>query len=346
MKRFIVLFLILALLLAACGGNTQNANNVNENENNAGRTDEEREPPIGEELTKIRLPMGYIPSVQYSSYYMAVEKGYYAEAGFEVEFDYSFETDGVALVGAGELPFAIVSAEQVLLAREQEIPVVYVMAWFQDFPITAIAKAETGIETPEDLADQTIGLPGLFGASYIGMRALLNSAGLEEGVDVRLEAIGFNQVEALAAGGSEVVIGYLNNEPIQLRAQGYDVNVIPVRDYMQLPANGIITNEALLAEDPDMVARFVEATLRGLADAINDPEEAYQVSLNFVEGLADSDYDVQMEVLNTTIEFWKADTLGFSDVTAWENLQEVLLDMELLSAPQDLEQAFTNEFIK
>ena len=57
-------------------------------------------------LTTIRLPMGYIPNIQYAPFYLAVEKGYFRDAGIEIDFDYKFETDGVALVGAGELPFA------------------------------------------------------------------------------------------------------------------------------------------------------------------------------------------------------------------------------------------------
>lgn len=295
-------------------------------------------------LQHIRLPMGYIPDVQYAPFYVAVERGYFADAGFEIEFDYSFETDGVALVGASELPFAIVSGEQVLLARAQGLPVVYVAAWYQDFPVAVIAKAESGIEVPADLVGTRIGLPGLFGANYIGLRALLRESSISEG-DVTLDAIGFNQLQALAADQEDAVVGYVNNEPIQLAAQGYDVNVIRVADYVSLAANGILTNEDMIAEHPEQIRAFVGAFLHGLADTIADPDAAYEISKGYVESLAGADETVQKQVLALSIEFWLADQLGHSDSVAWENMQIVLIDMGLLPEPLDLNAAYTNEFL-
>ncbi len=300
-----------------------------------------------ESSSVVRLPMGFIPNIQFAPFYVALERGYYAEEGIDLEFDYSFETDGVKLVGAGELPFSLVSGEQVLLARAQDLPVVYVMAWWQDYPIAVAAPAESGIEAPQDLAGAKIGIPGTFGASYVGLRALLHSAGLTE-EDITLDSIGFNQVESLITGREEAVVVYANNEPLQLNARGLPVNVVRVADYVDLASNGILTNESMLANDPDAVRGMVRATLRGLSDTIEDPEAAFEISKKYIEGLdqlSAADQDLQRAVLAESIEFWKTDRPGFSDPQAWENMQAVLLEMGLIAEPMDLAAAFTNEYL-
>src|SRR5512146_1914315 len=266
-------------------------------------------------LVHVKLPLGYIPNVQFAPLYVAVDKGYFKQAGIDIEFDYSMETDAVSLVGANNLQFAVVSGEQVLLARAQGLPVVYVCAWYEQYPVAVVSKVDQGIKTAADLRGKRIGLPGLFGANYIGLDALLFSAGLTE-KDVSLDSIGFNQVAALAADQDQAVSIYTTNEPVQLEAQGYALNEIRVADYMQLASNGLITNEATIQKDPELVRRMTSAFLKGLADTIADPAAAYDVSLKYVPDLGKANKSTQMEILNRSIGLWKTDHLGWSDPQA------------------------------
>jgi len=245
-------------------------------------------------------------------------------------------------VGANELPFAVVSGEQVLLGRAQGLPLVYVFEWFQRFPIAVVSKTATGINSPADLAGRHVGLPGFFGASYVGYIGLLSANGIDQ-ADVDGEEIGFTQVESLTTDRVEAVVGYANNEPLQLAALGEEVNVLYVADYIDMVANGIITNEATIAENPELVEGFVRAMVRGLADTLANPDEAYEISKKFVDGLDDS----RKEVLMASLEMWRADTLGLSDPTSWETMQDVMLEMGFLTEPlPDLAAVYTNEFVE
>src|SRR3990170_4253468 len=300
--------------------------------------------PARDGVTHLRLPMGYLPSVQYAPFYVADARGYFAEEGLALEFDYAFETDGVKLVGSGELPFSLASGEQVLLARQQELPVVYVFGWWQDYPVAIAAPASSGIDRPADLAGRTVGIPLLGGASYIGYAALMSADG--QPLDAAsLQVIGFTQAEALQAGQVEAAVVYANNEPIVLASQGFPVNVLRVADYVTLASNGIITNEATLRDDPELVRRMLRAAVRGLQDTLDDPDAAFEICKGYVEGLSGEAEAIQRQVLAESLLFWKADRLGYSQPAAWENMQRVMIEAGLLAGPQDLARAYTNEFV-
>ena len=295
-------------------------------------------------LRPVRLPVGYIPNVQFAPLYVAIEKGYFREAGLEVTIDYSMENDNTVLTATGDLQFAVVSGEQVLLARAQQMPVVYVMAWYQQYPVGIAAKTSANINTVADLRGRKIGLPGLYGASYIGAIALLDSAGLKE-TDVTLDSIGFTQVESLVADRDEAVVIYVANEPVQLEQLGEEVTLLRVSDALDLVSNGLITNEKTLEEDPQLVRSMVNAMLKGMQYTTEHPEEAYEISKNYVENLAEADREVQMQVLLNSIGLWQGERLGYSQPQAWENMQRILLQMGLLKEELDLSKAFDNRFI-
>jgi NitT/TauT family transport system substrate-binding protein len=293
---------------------------------------------------EVTLAMGFIPNVQFAPFYVAVEKGYFAEENLEINFDYGMETDLLNLVGTDVLRFAVASGDQVILARAQGLPVVYVMTYFQRFPVAVVSLEDVPLEEPADLIGRSVGIPGLYGASYIGWRALLYAAEIDE-QEISLKSIGYTQVASLTEDQVEAAVVYAANEPVQLRQAGYEPHIIYVADYINLVSNGIITNEKTIAEKPELVAGVVRATLRGLRYTIDHPEEAFEICLQYVPEAGGENREAQLAVLEESIKFWESERLGYSDPSAWETSQEFMLEIGLVDTRTEVEEMFTNQFI-
>lgn len=331
MRQSTHLALFLVLVLAACG-------------QAAAPTVATPQAPVKETLA-----LGYIPDVQFAPFYVAKERGFYREEGLDIEFRQGFSTDVLKLVGTGELNFGVASGDEVLVARSQGVPLVYVATWFQKFPISVMALEQAGIRQPTDLKGRTIGVPGRFGATYVGLRALLATAGLKE-TDVQLREIGFNQVQALTQGQVEAVVGYTNNEPVQLRALGRPITTIDVFSTVTLASNGLVTNEKTLRERPELVERMVRASLRGLAETIAQPDAAVDTVIAGYTPEAKDKRPTLREVLQTSIPLWQSDQtaregLGYSDPATWTASRDLLRQLGLLGGDVDLAQTYTNRFL-
>ena len=325
MKRSLFLLIILTILaLSAC---------------QAGST-----PTANAQLREITFNLTYIPNVQFAPFYVAIEKGYFAEEELDVTLNYGNEADLIALVGSGNQQFMVASGEQVLMARAQGLPVVAVFPWYKDYPVGVVSLKEKNIQTPQDLKGKVIGLPGLYGANYIGFEALANYAGLSDS-DYTLSSIGFTQVEALVSQTVDAAVIYLPNEPSQLRAMGYEINVIAVSDYLDLVGNVLVTNEETIANDPDLVRSVVKAFYRGVKAAAENPEEAYAICAKYVENLTEADQAVQQAVLAESIKLWETDPQPGSQQERWENMQQVLLQLGLMSQPIDVQGAYSDAFL-
>lgn len=345
-----------------------------------------------------RMLLTFIPNVQFAPFYVGIEGGYFADAGFEMSLEHLQEPEVVDLIAAGQANYGIVSGEQVILARTQGRDVVYVYEWFQQYPIGIVYSTADEITTVNDLAGMKVGIPGRFGATYSGLITLLEASEMTEG-DIQLEEIGYNAPEVVCLGAIDAAVIYVNNEPLQIRnrAQAGDcgdienVEVITVASIADLVSNGLITSADKVQNDPEQVQALVDSLDQALQASINNPARAYLMSLPYVENLPadeafvsaletladeqdafiatepdrqavmdsrwamyetlaeefDADMLTQFEVLLTTTDLWDADLLGYSDLVSWQTMADALFTLGALEAvPDDLESAFTNQFVE
>jgi len=323
MLPFFSMLLLLTLLLAACGQVVSG-------------TAKSSTPTT---LKKVAIGLGYLRDIQFAPFYVAQTQGYYRNAGLDVTFHHGIVNDLIGSMVLGRDNFVFASGDEELVARSKGLKVIDVATIFQKYPVSLIVPADSSIHTLADLKGHTIGEPGPYGATYIGLLALLYHAHLTPN-DVHIKAIGFTQVAALIGRHVDAVMGYSNNEPLQLRKQGFAVRTFDVSDYQPLVSNGIITTEATFQSQPQLVQSFVQATLKGLRDVIANPSLAVQISKNYVPGM---DPGRAMSVLQATIPIYRGNgRLGYNDSATWQSMEQFLVAQNIIPSGQDFSQVYTN----
>ena len=296
--------------------------------------------------TPIQLGVGYIPNVQFAPFYVAIDKGYFAEENLDVSMEYGFETDFLKLLGTGERQFIIASGDQIILGRAQGLPVTYVAEWYTKYPIVVFSPAEKGIVEPQDLIGKKVGIPGLFGANYVGWKALVTAANLPED-KIQLESIGFTQASALQQGLVDAAVEYAANGPVQFKLQNIPTNVMVVDDYMHLPSNGLVTSDDIIANHPELVTGMTRAILRGVQYTLAHPDEAFEISLKFVPEAA-QDRKTNRAILEASLPYWtpaSPDALGRTDPAIWPATAEFMQKAGLVDKLVDTDGIWTNDFV-
>src|SRR5205809_5143718 len=307
---FLSMLILLVLTTAACGSTTTTGGSTS---------------PAA--LTKVSIGLGYIPDIQFAPFYVAQSKGYYRDAGLDVTFHHGIVNDLIGSMVLGHDTFVFASGDEELVARSKGLKVVDVATVFQKYPVSLIVPANSPIQTLADLKGHTIGEPGPFGSTHVGLLALLYQAHLTPG-DVHIQSIGFTQVAALIGHHVDAVVGYSNNEPLQLQKQGFAVRTFAVSDYQPLVSNGIVTTEDTLAHQHAMVQNFVQATLKGLQEVIANPTEAVQISKSYVPGM---DANKAMSELQATIPIWQGNgRLGYNDSATWQSMEQFLMALKII----------------
>lgn len=139
---------------------------------------------------------------------------------------------------------------------------------------------------------------------------------------------------------------FSTNELVQAKIDGEDVVPIYYGDYgVEFYNNLIFTDAKLISSDPELVQRFIRATLKGYQYAVEHPQEVAAFTLKYDESL-----DVAFQQATIEAQIPLLDTgdaqIGWMEEDIWNNTQAILLDQGYITSPIDLTKAYTNDFIK
>jgi len=298
----------------------------------------------------INIAMGYIPNVQFAPYYIAKEMGYYQKEGLKVNFDYGMATDIMSLVAGGTVDFGISDGDQVIIAREKGMPVKVVYTMYVRYPVAVVSLKEKGITAPHLLKGTRIGMPAPYGSNYIGTMLILHSAGLSVD-EVKLEFIGYTQIESLISGKVDAVSVFINNEPVVLQDLGRKINIIPAYKLTPMVSAAIITSDIKIEQDPDVIRRFIRAIVEASDYILKHREEVLPLLKKYIPTLTEANLEINKKVLLASLELWQDEDsalngIGYTTLKDWEKSIDTLLRMGLINKKINPHECFTNRFLE
>ncbi|HEX3721866.1 MAG TPA: ABC transporter substrate-binding protein [Nitrolancea sp.] len=296
----------------------------------------------------VTIGLTYVPNIQFAPFYVADSLGYYKDAGLKVTFHHhgaSEDEFGALVAGQEDMIFA--GGDEMLQAQSNGVPVVYLDQVFTQYPVAIIVPADSPIKTPADLRGHSIGVPGAYGATYIGLLALLQQGGLTQ-KDVNIQSIGYTQLPALMGKKVDAVMGYLNNEAVEFNEAGFAIRTIPVGNSQPLISNGLGAMQKEIDANPDVMKKVIAATQKGVDYVAAHPADAVTISAKYVPDLKDSKNAANaLAVLNATIPLMKPSSgkAGATDASAWTSMATFLKDNGQLQKPVDTTKAFNNDYL-
>lgn len=330
MRRW--LLLVLMALLTACGSGA------------ATPATPTQTPP-----TKVRVGLDWTPNTNHTGLYVAQDKGYYAQQGLEVEILGAQEGGTVEqLVAAGRLDFGISYQEAVTQARVEGVPIVSIAAIIQHNTSGFASRVEDGITSPRDFIGKKYGAFGSPIETAV-IRGLLECAGVGDQ---------FDQVQFVDIGSSDFFVATERNEVdfvwifkgwtgIEAEVRGVPINIVMMNDVQCIPdyyTPVLITSEKLIAEQPDLVRRFIAATSAGYRFAIEQPAEAADILLKAAP-------ELDAELVRRSQQYLagqyqaEAPRWGEQKLEIWRAYAQWMADRNLIARMIEPDKAFTNAFL-
>lgn len=339
-KRIAALFMacVMLFVMTACGSGNADHNTNNNGNNNSNTTN----------LEKITFVLDWTPNTNHTGLYVAMEKGYFEEAGLEVEVVQPPEDGAEVLVASGKAQFGVSFQDSMApaISGENDLPITAVAAVIAHNTSGIISRKGEGMDTPK----------GMEGHSYATWNGPIELATIKE--VMKADGGDFDKVELIPSTVTDEVsalktksvdsiwIFYawagVKTELENLETDYFafaDIN--PVFDYYT-PV--IISGNDFLEEKPETAKAFLKALSKGYEDAMDNPEEAADI-------LCKAAPELDKELVLASQEYLKdqyqadSEKWGYIDSERWNRFYQWVNDNKLLEQEVPLNTAFSNDYL-
>jgi NitT/TauT family transport system substrate-binding protein len=298
--------------------------------------------PTGPVSVTLRLP--WIINSQFAGPYAALDQGFFADEGLQVEIrPGGFDINSITMVASGEDTFGLHDMGSLLLARSEGIPVIAAATFFQKHPGGVMALASSGITTLQDFVGRTIGFQE--GGPWMLTKAMLEANGIDPASMTQV-TIGYD-LTPLFNGDVDLTTVYATNEPMLAQAQGFETVVFLPYDYgIETSSEALFTTDAYLQANPQVVCGMVRAIRRGWEWAVANPEAA--VDIIMAAGGEGLNRESELGQFNAQLaHLITADTeahgIGYMTQARWQMAEDVLRQQGALETDVDVTQVFTTQ---
>jgi ABC-type nitrate/sulfonate/bicarbonate transport system substrate-binding protein len=305
------------------------------------------EPSATPSPTPVVAMLDWFPNTNHTGLYVALDKGWYAEEGLEVEIVEPAEGSTlVQVIAAGQADFGISYQEEVSHARAEDIPIVSIAAIIQHNTSGFASPEDRGITRPKDFEGKRYGGWG----SPIERAVLDVLMGCDGGDVNEVEFIDIGWADYFTVVRRDVDFAWIfyGWTGIEAELRDMPLNTVMLSDWSDCVPDYytpvIITSEQNLAEKPDLVRSFMAATARGYEFAIDNPAAAADI---LVKHAPESNPDLVRRSQEWLRSHYQADAArwGEQKLEIWQGYADWMADRDLLPRDIEAEKAFTNEFL-
>ena len=331
-KRITALFLaaVMVFSMTACGSK-----------------EEKNDTKIGE-LEKVTFVLDWTPNTNHTGLYVALEKGYFEEAGLDVEVVQPPEDGAEVLVASGKAQFGVSFQDSMApaISGENALPITAVAAIIAHNTSGIISRKGEGMDTPK----------GMEGHTYATWNGPIELATLKQVVEA--DGGSFDKVELIPSTVTDEVSALKTNSVdsiwifyawagVKTELEGLETDyfafadIDPVFDYYT-PV--IIASNDFLAEKPETAKAFMAALSKGYEDAIANPEEAADI---LCKAAPELDKELVLASQEYLKDQYQADSpkWGYMDEERWNRFYQWVNDNKLMEEEVPLNTAFSNEYL-